>query len=107
VLASRRIAPRSASARRLAGSAPAVNTAAVGDLAPALHLAQKESSRARRPRERFATASVVSSRLADDCYASAMHKPGRLLPAYAALLLIYGIDWSLGPGAIVRARPSA
>ena len=47
---------------------------------------------------RFATASVVSSRLADDCFGPAMHKPGRLLPAAnAALLLLYGIGRSLGP----------
>ena len=50
----------SASARRLAGSASAMYAAAVGDLAAALRLPQKESSRARRPRERFATVAVAA-----------------------------------------------
>jgi hypothetical protein len=37
-----------------------------------------------------------------------MHKPGRLVPAAtAALLLLSGIGRSLGPGAIVRAWPFA
>jgi hypothetical protein len=42
----------------LPGSAPATYTLAVGDLAAAVRLPQKESSRARQPRERFATVAV-------------------------------------------------
>jgi hypothetical protein len=47
---------------------------------------------------RFATASVVLPRLADDCFDPAMHKQGSVVPAApAALLLLYGIGRSLAP----------
>ena len=72
----------------------------------------------RRPRDRavkagaghsFATASVVSPRLADGCFSPAMQKPSRSRPApsVALIALLYGLGRPLRPGAIVPPRPSA
>ena len=57
-------------------------------------IAFPESDRPDRPRagDAYATASVVSPRLADGCFSPAMHKPSRSRPAAsAALLLHYGV----------------
>jgi len=76
----------SASARGLTGSAPAVREASADFLDAAPAVRQEESSGARRPDERFATAAVVSAR---DSFgaeqwrkfpATASHRSGRPPP---------------------------
>ena len=75
------------------GSAQTHRCASRPNRATRATIAFPESDRPDRPRagDAYATASVVSPRLADGCFSPAMQKPSRSRPASAALSLHYGV----------------